>query len=109
MQNRRTLLLTLAATLGGLDTTLRPGTPAAQPAAARTPLTDAEPAGLAIGYRDNAKNVDTRQYPGYRRGQSCSTCSLVELGTGRQRGCTAVPGRLVLATGWCKLWALRGS
>jgi hypothetical protein len=106
MLTRRTLLLTTVALCGDLNTALSQG---AKPTARRIPLTETEPAGVAIGYRDNAKSVDVRQYPGYRQGQSCASCRLVELGTGRQRGCTAVPDRLVLASGWCKLWMPRSS
>jgi hypothetical protein len=47
--------------------------------------------------------------PTYRRGQSCTTCAFVERSTAKQRGCTLVPGRLVMAAGWCKLWKLTGS
>ncbi len=75
----------------------------------RTLLGEAEPAAVAIAYTANARNVDLKQYPAYRRGQSCVTCAFIEFGTGLQRGCTLVPGRLVMAPGWCKVWKLRGS
>lgn len=81
---------------------------AAEPAT-RTLLLDTEPSAKAIGYVGNAAKLDAATTPGYRRGQSCATCAFADLGTGRQRGCTLVPGRLILATGWCRLWKLRGS
>jgi hypothetical protein len=57
---------------------------------------------------ESAAKVDAKANPTWRRGQSCATCALIEFGTGRARGCSAVPGKLVLATGWCKVWRLRG-
>jgi hypothetical protein len=56
-----------------------------------------------------AAKVNTSVNPTYRRGQSCTTCVFVERSTAKQRGCTLVPGRLVMAAGWCKLWKLTGS
>ncbi|MGC4029785.1 MAG: high-potential iron-sulfur protein [Steroidobacteraceae bacterium] len=78
-------------------------------AAARTPLDEKEPAARTIDYVADAKTVNVGTHPTYKRGQSCTTCSFIEFGSGRQRGCSIVPGRLVNAAGWCKLWKLRGS
>jgi hypothetical protein len=108
MNTRRTILLGLATALTSLAVTLRRDAAAAEPAA-RTLLLEEEPAARAIGYLGNAAKVDTIANPAYRRGQSCTTCAFADLGTGRRRGCSVVPGRLILATGWCKLWKLRGS
>ena len=82
---------------------------AAAAVAQRTLLDEDEPAAVAIAYVANARNVDAKKFPSYRRGQSCATCAFIEFGTGLQRGCTLVPGRLVMAPGWCKAWKLRGS
>jgi hypothetical protein len=106
MQTRRTTLLSVAAALAASLPWL-PGR-ARGAAVTRTLLGEDEPAAIAIAYVANARNVDPKQYPAYRRGQSCTTCALVEFGTGLQRGCTLVPGRLVMAPGWCKVWKLRG-
>jgi High potential iron-sulfur protein len=75
----------------------------------RTLLQPEESAGKTIGYVANAARVNPGEFPSYRRGQSCASCALVEFGTGRARGCSVVPGRLVLATAWCKLWKARAS
>lgn len=99
---RRTLLRTLAAAAASP----RLAAAAADP---RTPLDENEQSARTIGYVADAKSVDQAANPTYKRGQSCATCSFIEFGTGRQRGCTVVPGRLVNAAGWCKLWKLRGS
>ena len=101
---RRTLLRTLALAASGAAPTL-----VSAAAEARTPLDEKEQAAKAIGYVADAKAVDVAANPTYKRGQSCTTCSFIEFGTGRQRGCTLVPGRLVNAAGWCKVWKLRGS
>ena len=108
MNTRRSALLGMATVVTTLISqgTRRAG--AAEPAN-RTLLLDTEPSAKAIGYVSNAAKLDAATTPGYRRGQSCATCAFADLGTGRQRGCTVVPGRLIMATGWCKVWKLRGS
>jgi hypothetical protein len=106
MRNRRTLLAAIA---GGLFTVVAPAGRGLRAAAVRSQLLVTEPAALAIAYIESAARVDAKLYPAYRRGQSCVTCGFVEFGTGRTRGCSVVPGRLVLATGWCKVWKLRGN
>ena len=78
-------------------------------AAARTALQERDPAAKAVAYRQDARGVDARLFPTYRRGQSCTTCALIEFGTARLRGCALFPGKLVSATGWCSAWQLRGS
>ena len=77
-------------------------------AAPRTPLGEKEAAATAVAYREDARRVEPRLFPTYRRGQSCTTCALIEFGTARLRGCSLFPGKLVAATGWCRLWQLRG-
>ena len=106
--HRRYLFRSLAAV--ALWPLLRVGTAAGQNAtpAARPLLSPTEPAAVAIGYIENAGRVDAGKYPTFRRGQSCATCALIEFGTARARGCEIVPGRVVLATGWCKAWKARG-
>jgi hypothetical protein len=63
-----------------------------------------------LAYVENAARVDATRFPAWRPGQTCANCGLYEFGTGRQRGCGLLPGRLVLSTGWCRQWkARRGS
>jgi hypothetical protein len=81
---------------------------AAVPGAPRTPLDEQDVAAKAYAYQQDARSVDPRLFPGYRRGQSCSTCALIELGSARMRGCSLFPGRLVAAAGWCRSWQVRG-
>jgi hypothetical protein len=81
----------------------------AQPGAKRTPLEEQEAAAKAVAYQRDARKVDPGRSPTYRRGQSCTTCALIEFGTAPLRGCSLFPGRLVAAAGWCSAWQLRGS
>jgi hypothetical protein len=107
MRNRRTLLAAVAGALICVCSAPFRGARAATDAA-RSLLSPTEPAATAIAYVENAAKVDAKAFPAYQRGQSCVTCGFVEFGTGRTRGCSIVPGRLVLATGWCRSWKLRG-
>lgn len=105
MTRRRQWLLGTVALLATLG---RTGVPRAAPAKAPPLLSPDEPAAKAIAYVEYAARVDTKAFPSFRRGQSCLTCKLLRFGTGRARACDIVPDRLVLATGWCKLWVPRG-
>lgn len=78
-------------------------------AAIRTVLSEDEVKARDIGYASDAGKLDVRLQPTYKRGQSCATCALIEFGTARQRGCQILPGRLVNAGGWCKLWKTRST
>lgn len=78
-------------------------------AAERTLLDEKEPAALKIGYVANSRKVDPAANPGFKRSHTCATCAFIDFGTARQRGCSLVPGRLVEAGGWCRLWKLKGS
>ena len=82
---------------------------AAAPSAPRPLMDVKDPAAKAVNYQEDARKVDPRLFPAYRRGQSCTTCSLIEFGTARLRGCSLFPGKLVVAAGWCSVWQLRGS
>jgi len=109
MHSRRFTLVALAGAIASTCASLGRAAAAAPSAAVRTLLKESEPAAVAVAYEDNAKEVNRILYPSNRRGQSCATCKYVELGTGLQRGCTLIPGRLVAAAAWCKLWKLRGT
>ena len=110
MTSRRQLLKSvLLATPIGLCAVRGSGALAAATGAPRTPLDEQDAAAKALGYRQDARSVDTQAFPAWRRGQSCSTCALIEFGTARQRGCSLFPGKLVAAGGWCSGWQQRGS
>lgn len=105
----RTRRRVIAGLLGALALAGAPDRPlkAAQ-VGRRTKLNPAEPAAVAIAYIENAAKVDRKKFPAFKRGQSCQTCALLEPGTSWERECSIVPGRLVMATGWCKAWVPRG-
>jgi hypothetical protein len=110
MINRRHLLGSVLLTaIAGLRLLRGPGALAAMPGAPRTPLDEREATAQAFAYRRDARSVDPRLFPTYRKGQSCASCALIEFGTARSRGCSLFPGRLVAAAGWCHGWQLRGS
>jgi hypothetical protein len=81
---------------------------AAVPGAPRTPLKEKDAVAMAFDYRQDARTVDPRLFPSYLKGQSCASCALIEFGTGRMRGCSLFPGKLVDAGGWCINWQQRG-
>jgi hypothetical protein len=68
-------------------------------------LSPTDPAAVALGYHESAKQVDPKAFPTYQPGQSCDTC-LQLTGTAGQawRPCNLFPGKLVSADGWCKVW-----
>ena len=84
------------------------GSRAPVPGARRTPLDEQDAAAKAVAYQQDARKVDPRLCPTYRRGQSCTTCALIEFGTAPMRGCSLFPGKLIAAAGWCNVWELRG-
>lgn len=99
MISRRHLLKT--ALLTPLAGTVRADAP-------RNPLSEQDRAAKALGYRQDARSVDTKAFPAWHRGESCANCALIEFGTARQRGCSLFPGKLVAASGWCSGWRARG-
>lgn len=108
MNKRRIALRSLLAACTGGLALLRSPVLRAQ-ANARPLLRPDEPVAKAIGYVEVAAKVDVAANPGYRRGQSCTTCVYVERSTAKQRGCSLVPGRTVLPAGWCQRWKLTGT
>ena len=108
ISRRRLLTRALLTPLSGLG--VLGGTPVlgAQSGAKRTPVEEQEVAAKAVAYLKDARKVDPDRFPAYRRGQSCTTCALIDFGTAPLRGCSLFPGRLVAAAGWCTAWRLRG-
>jgi hypothetical protein len=100
--SRRDALKKLALALGaaGLGEAVRPA------AAAELPhLSPKEPNAVALGYHDNASQVDAQQFQTYRPGQRCDTCLQLQGQEGQPwRPCNLFPGQLVNANGWCRVW-----
>jgi hypothetical protein len=76
---------------------------AESPQAARLDVKD--PAALALGYVENASQVDGKKYPGYVKGSNCENCLLLQGAAGdNYRPCSLFPGKLVSVSGWCSGW-----
>jgi hypothetical protein len=98
--SRRALVRTLplaiaAASLGG-----RQGR-AAEP----QKLDVKDPAAVALGYVENAAQVDAKKYPAFVKGSNCENCLQLQGKAGSDyRPCTLFPGKLVAVSGWCSSW-----
>ena len=64
-----------------------------------------DPAAAALGYVENAAQVDTKKYPAFVKGSTCENCLLLQGSAGNNyRPCSIFPGKLVSVSGWCKSW-----
>jgi hypothetical protein len=81
--------------------------PPRQSQAAEPPHLDVkDPAAIAVGYVENASQVDLKKYPAYVKGSTCENCLLLQGTTGSHyRPCNLFPGKVVAAGGWCSGWA----
>jgi hypothetical protein len=81
--------------------------PPRQSQAAEPPHLDVkDPAAIAVGYVENASQVDLKKYPAYIKGSTCENCLLLQGTTGSHyRPCNLFPGKVVAASGWCSGWA----
>jgi hypothetical protein len=74
--------------------------------AAELPHLDAkDPAAVALGYVENATEVDAKKYPAYVKGSRCDNCLLLQGSSGAYRPCNLFAGKLVSEAGWCSGWA----
>ncbi|MCZ6666093.1 MAG: high-potential iron-sulfur protein [Gammaproteobacteria bacterium] len=69
-------------------------------------LPDLDPAGpqaAALGYTEDASQVDTAKHANYIAGSTCTNC--LQYQGGDERGkCNIFVGSLVKANGWCTVW-----
>jgi hypothetical protein len=64
-----------------------------------------DPAAAALGYVENAAQVDVKKYPGFVKGSTCENCLQLQGSAGNNyRPCSLFPGKLVSVNGWCKSW-----
>jgi hypothetical protein len=106
MHSRRNFLLKLAATAG------TPALLASRAFAADTPppvkLTEDDPVGKALGYKEDTTKVDAKKYPQHKPEQICSDCVLYTGKTGEASGpCSAFGNKIVTAKGWCSAYAVK--
>ena len=101
MVSRRALVKNLAATAAAasiLRSTSR---------AADLPHLDVkDPQAVAVGYVEDAAQVDAKKFKAFVKGSSCENCLLLQGSSGaRYRPCNLFAGKLVSAAGWCSAWA----
>lgn len=71
--------------------------------AANLPKLDVnDPVAKALLYTHDAATVKA---PNHKAGSTCANCIQIQGATGDWRPCTAFPGKLVAAKGWCSAWA----
>jgi hypothetical protein len=59
----------------------------------------------ALGYVENASQVDAKKFPGFVAGSTCDNCLLLQGSAGNSyRPCSLFQGRLVSVGGWCSGW-----
>jgi hypothetical protein len=69
-------------------------------------LETTDPAAVALGYVENAAQVDLKKYPAYVKGSNCANCLQLQGNSGDSyRPCSLFPGKLVAVNGWCSGWA----
>ena len=99
--NRRSLAMSLAAA-AGVAAIFRSGTSRT----AELPHLDVkDPKAIALGYVENATQVDAKKYPTFVKGSRCDNCLLLQGSSGAYRPCNLFPGKLVSAAGWCSGWS----
>ncbi len=95
---RDVLKLTLLASTAVLTTAVSAPTNAADLPA----LTETDPVGAALGYKEASSKVDVKKYPNFKPDQYCNNCKLIQ-GDAKslRRPCSIFPGKSVAAKGWC--------
>lgn len=65
-----------------------------------------DPAAVALGYVENATEVDAKKYPAYVQGSRCDNCLLLQGSSGAgYRPCSLFAGKVVSSAGWCSGWS----
>lgn len=85
-------------------TLLRGGCAAAQPATLPH-LDEKSQIARGLGYVADAAKVSPKIEPTFKVGSRCANCLQLQGKAGEAwRPCTLFPGKLVSATGWCRVW-----
>jgi hypothetical protein len=75
-------------------------------AQAQEKLSETDPTGQALGYKEDATKVDAKKFAAYKAGNNCAGCTLYSGKAGAANGpCSAFGGKLVTAKGWCSAYA----
>ncbi|MBM4197353.1 MAG: High potential iron-sulfur protein [Gammaproteobacteria bacterium] len=64
-----------------------------------------DPVAKALMYTHNAQTIDKGKVPNFKPGSNCLNCVQIQGAKAEWMGCTAFPGKLVSAQGWCSAWA----
>jgi hypothetical protein len=69
-------------------------------------LSASDPTAVALGYAEDASQVDVAKWPKKAAGadQQCSNCVLFAATADGMGKCNIFPGKLVNANGWCSAW-----
>ena len=98
--SRRSLVKTLAAGCAAAALPVR-----AAPSADLPHLDVHDSAAAALGYVENAADVDPKKFPRYVAGSNCDNCLQLQGKPGNNyRPCNLFPGKLVAVSGWCSGW-----
>ena len=90
-----------AAGLGAADAVAQQQAPGAAPGK----LDVKDPAAVALGYVENASQVDAKKFPTYVKGSNCDNCLQLQGKAGDSfRPCSLFQGKLVAVSGWCSGW-----
>lgn len=99
---RRALMEALA--LGAAAAAILPARSALS-AAPEQKLDIHDPAAVALGYVENASEVDRKKFPRFVPGSSCENCLQLQGRPGNNyRPCSLFSGKLVSVSGWCSGW-----
>jgi hypothetical protein len=68
-------------------------------------VTPADQVAVALSYHEDAKTVEAGKFPNYKAGEHCGNCLQLTGNEGDAwRPCNLFPGKLVNASGWCKVY-----
>ncbi len=75
--------------------------------AAAQPLVDPkDPVAASLGFGVDTTKIDGKANPTHKAEQKCANCLQFQGKAGDKQGaCNLFPGKDVVATGWCKVWA----
>ena len=70
-------------------------------------LAETDPTASALGYREDAANVDAAKFPAHTAAQHCATCNFFQGGAAGYGPCQLFPGKAVSGKGWCSAYAAK--
>lgn len=70
-------------------------------------VAEADPAAQALGYKEDAGQVDSAKSPTYKKDAVCASCQFFQNGSGGFGPCQMFPGKAVSAKGWCSAYTAK--